>query len=187
MRGSLLVAAILAILATGASAQVWQETSIEGFTLRWATMTGNNLAVELSAPTTGWVSVGFDPTMMMLDANIIIGYVASGNQVLRDDYGWQTTSHRDDTILGGTTDVTSDGGTESGGITTLMFTIPMDSGDIYDRVLVGGNSYTVILGRSANGEDNFTAPHSVRTTTTIDILVNALDQSSWGQIKTAIL
>jgi hypothetical protein len=180
MRRALIIA--LAVTAV-VMAQAWQEITVDGFTLRWATVAGDNLAVELNAPTTGWVAVGFDPTQMMLNANIIIGYVASGTPSLRDDFGWQTSSHRDDTLLGGTSDVTVDGGFETGGSTEIHFTIPLDSGDAYDRVLVPGNTYTVILAMSADGEDNFTAPHAVVATSTINIEELSLDPQTWASIK----
>ena len=84
--------------------------------------------MELNGPTTGWVAVGFDLTQQMLNANIIIGYVVSGTPVIRDDWGVQATSHRDDTLLGGTSDVITDGGFEEGGSTEIHFTIPLNSG-----------------------------------------------------------
>jgi hypothetical protein len=181
MRMALLVIASIAAVSAG---QAWQEITVDGFTLRWATVEGNNLAVQLNGPTTGWVAVGFDPTQMMLNANIIIGYVASGTPELRDDWGWQTTSHRDDTLLGGTSDLTVDGGFESGGSTEIHFTIPLDSGDAYDKALVPGETYPIILARSADGQDNFTAPHSLVTSSSITIEALSLQSGTWGSIKT---
>lgn len=177
--GKLLI--IMAIL-TGATF-AWQELEVSGFLLRWETQTGDNLAVELTGPTTGWVAVGFDPSMMMLDANIIIGYVSGGNTFIRDDFGWQTTSHRADTLLGGTDDVLIDGGSESGGDTQIRFTIPLDSGDQYDKPLVPGNSYPIILARGPNGADDFSTQHQFITTASIDILAFSLDGSTWGRAK----
>ncbi len=177
-------AAMVLCLAGSARAQGWQELVHEGFTLRWATTGANELAVELSAPTTGWVAVGFDPDSMMLGANIIIGYVSGGTAFLRDDYGWQPTSHRDDTLLGGTSDVTIDGGSESGGITEIMFSIPLDSGDPYDKPLFVGSGYTILLARGPNGADNFTTQHEFMTMTGIVIWGLDLDSATWGALKT---
>lgn len=180
MKGILLT---LAVIASMASAQTWQEITVDGFTLRWATVESGNLAVQLNGPTTGWVAVGFDPSQMMLDANIIIGYVASGDVSIRDDWGWQTTSHRADTLLGGTHDVTIDNGFEEGGSTEIHFTIPLDSGDEYDKELQPGNTYNIILARSADGQDNFSAPHSVISTATITIEELSLEPETWASIK----
>lgn len=178
--------AVLLLMVPVAGAQVWQEVVVDGFTLNWATVIGDMLSVKLSAPTTGWLSVGFDPTQQMLDANIIIGYVESATPFLRDDFGWQATSHRADTLLGGTNDVTIDGGTEAGGTTQIEFTIPLDSGDPKDRELIVGNLYTVIFARSGDGEDNFSAPHAVTSSAQIEISALALEANTWASVKATI-
>jgi len=177
---------IAALLAAPAGAQGWQELTVGGFTLRWATVPGDSLSVELSAPTTGWVAVGFDPDSIMLGANIIIGYVSSSTPTLRDDYGWQVTGHRDDLLLGGTRNVTVDGGTEFGGATEIMFTIPLNSGDSYDKVLVPGGSYPIILAMGPNGVDDFSTQHLAVAVAQIDLWGLALDQDTWGGIKASI-
>jgi hypothetical protein len=180
-------ALILCSLLTAVSvAQFWQELTVEGFTLRWATVSGNELAVELSGPTTGWVAVGFDPMVAMQDANIIIGYVASGVPYIRDDFGVGSTSHAADTLLGGSHDLAVDGGSENAGVTEIMFNIPLDSGDPYDKPLNTGSTYTVILARSADGQDSFSAPHAVAVTEQIEIIGLSLEEDSWGGMKSTV-
>ncbi len=49
--------------------------------------------------------------------------------------------------------------------------------------LIVGNTYTVIFGRSANGEDNFTAPHAVTASAQIEIAALALEANSWAAVK----
>ena len=46
-----------------------------------------NLNIQVTAQTTGWVAVGFDPSSKIKDANILIGYVAADGAFLRDDFG----------------------------------------------------------------------------------------------------
>ncbi len=181
MMRSLIVCAVLA-----GTTLAWQEIEVSGFVLRWETLAGGDLAVELTGPTTGWVAVGFDPSMMMLDANIIIGYVSGGSTYIRDDWGWQTTSHRADTLLGGSNDVTIDGGSESGGNTEIRFTIPLDSGDQYDKPLVPGNTYPILLARGPDGADDFSTYHAFIATAEIGILeYQALLPTTWAGVKGA--
>ena len=183
MRKVVVFLAAYSMLMGAVFAQNWQEVTVSGITLRWATTSATELSVELSAETTGWVAVGFDPVMGMQDANIIIGYHSSGSTEIRDDYGIAPTGHDADTNIGGTSDFSLDGGSESGGITEIKFTIPLDSGDQYDKVLVPGNSYLVMLAHGANGADDFTSPHAARDTTTIEITTLALDSKTWGTVK----
>lgn len=166
------------------SAQGWQEITVNGFTLRWATVSGGDLSVELKAPTTGWVSVGFAPTDMMLNANIIIGYVSSGTQAVQDNFGVSPEVHVEDVLLGGSSDVTIDaGGFETGGSTEIHFTIPLNSGDQYDRVLVPGNTYTVILAMGGNGQDDFSSMHTAAATASITIEQLSLEPFTWAAVK----
>jgi hypothetical protein len=120
---------------------------------------GDEIEFTLQAPTTGWISIGFDPSRMMKDAQYIIGYVSNGTVAVRDDYGTDNTKHASDTSLGGTQDVRVVSGTEVDGKTTVVFAIPKDSGDAYDKVLIPGSTYTVLIAYGSNGADNFTSMH----------------------------
>ena len=146
----------------------YAETASSGITLKWK-VEGNLLHLKVSAETTGWVAVGFDPVNRMEGANIIIGYVEDGAAYIRDDYAYTIVSHDSDESQGGTDDVTNPAGTESGGVTEISFTIPLDSGDAYDKPLVPGNAYNVILARGPDASDtddsgdNFTKYHQSRT------------------------
>jgi len=146
----------------------FKQTTAGGVTFKWK-VEDPDLLVKLSASTTGWVSVGFDPTSRMRDANIIIGYVSGSTVSVRDDYGSGPTAHQADTSGGGTDDVSDAGGSESGGVTEVTFSIPLDSGDQRDRPLTEGNTYTIILGRGPDGSDGFSALHSARATATITL------------------
>ena len=119
----------------------------------------DSIHITLSAPTTGWVSVGFKPTRAMKDADIYIGYVMDGEVFLRDDFGTGNTSHAPDTSLGGQSSFAGLSGTEVDGVTTISFVIARNSGDRYDAVLTGGETHKVILGYGPDGADDFTTYH----------------------------
>jgi len=122
----------------------------------------DEIEFTLTIPTTGWAAIGFDPSSMMKDAQYIIGYVSEGKVYLRDDFGTGDTKHAPDTSIGGTEDVRMVSGTEQDGKTTLVFAIPKDSGDTYDKVLEAGSTYTILVAYGANGSDNFTSIHRAR-------------------------
>jgi hypothetical protein len=139
----------------------YQTVSTSGITLNYrVTQDSQNLDCQLSASTTGWVAVGFNPTETMQNGNIIIGYDQAGTTMIRDDWGTSQTTHAADTSLGGTDDIISFSSSENGGTTTLNFIIPLNSGDSKDRPLVIGQSYPIILARGANGADNYTGMHA---------------------------
>lgn len=142
--------------------------TVDGIDLTWKPE-GQNLHVTVKAPTTGWVAVGFDPSVGMMDANLILGYVAGGTVTTRDDFGTSVNSHDADINLGGIDNVANPAGTEEAGTTEVRFTIPLDSGDAYDRKLVVGQTYRVLLAYGPNGADDFAIQHTVRTAANIRI------------------
>ncbi|MDZ4181375.1 MAG: DOMON domain-containing protein [Candidatus Cloacimonadaceae bacterium] len=140
------------------------------YLLRYKVIPGQNLECIFRANTNGWLAVGFDPTSSMKNANFIIGYVSGENAFIRDDFGVSNTSHAADTELGGSSDVSLISGTEADGVSTLRFSIPLDSGDSKDRVLQVGSSYRVIFARGT--ADDFDSMHNGIGSGTIRIRAN---------------
>ena len=143
------------------------EVAKDDISLQWKISNGQDLEIILSAPTTGWVAVGFDPSSKMKDANLLLCAVVSGSVTIRDDYGNGSVSHSPDTSLGGTDDFTIIGGTETADRTEVQFTIPLNSGDAFDRALVSGSEYTVLLAYA--DADSFTVKHAHRTSIQITL------------------
>lgn len=133
---TLLSAASLSLLLAPSldAAEYPHSLTVDKMTFAW-NLAGENLAIKLSAPTTGWVAIGFHPTDMMKDANIILGMVKDGKVVISDDFGTQPTQHTPDSKRDGQENVTVVGGTESGNTTTLEFSIPLNSGDANDGAI----------------------------------------------------
>lgn len=142
--------------------------TIDRITFTWQPE-GKNLNATVKAPTKGWVAVGFDPAVAMMEANLIIGYVEDGRAFIRDDYGSALTNHKADVSGGGQDNVTNKRGKEEGGVTEIGFTIPLDSGDERDRKLVVGRTYKVLFAYGPDGADDFKTRHRVRTWTLLKI------------------
>ncbi|MGC9357859.1 MAG: DOMON domain-containing protein [Anaerolineae bacterium] len=125
----------------------------------WWRHDGEFLYLAMAAETTGWVSIGIEPSLGMKDANFLLGYVAEGETQIWDAFGTAVSgaNHPPDTELGGTDDIVAFGGSEEEGRTLIEVQIPLDSGDEYDHPLEPGSTYRVIvaLGRS----DEFDAYH----------------------------
>jgi hypothetical protein len=125
-----------------------------GVTFHWAN-DAEVLYGALSAQTGGWVSIAFDPEARMQGANYVFGYVQDGQTLIEDMYGTQPagpSSHPPDEQLGGSNDILEYGGLEEAGVTVIEFSIPLDSGDEYDKPLQPGSSYKVLLAWGA-GDD----------------------------------
>lgn len=144
------------------------EVQAKKMSFAWK-INGDKLEVKLSAKTTGWVAIGFNPTDDMKGANFILGYVKDGKVTLSDDFGDSSTSHKTDDKLGGTEDVTLIGGTEEGGKTTIEFAIPLASADANDGKLDVNADSLVLLAYGPPARDSFKAKHVFRTELKINL------------------
>lgn len=147
----------------------WNTESYQGFTLKWRVQ-GSDLEVELEGPSTGWVAVGFAGSYMMHDSNIIIGYVSGSSVNIRDDFGIDSNTHVSDSNLqGGQQNVYDKSGSQGSGSTTISFTTPMDSGDLYDNALTEGQSCEIVLICGQDDADDFDSDYRTIANTTIQI------------------
>jgi hypothetical protein len=152
---------------SGVAAEYDHETEFGGMSFAWK-VAGENLNVKLTAPTTGWVGIGFNPKDAMEGANYVLGYVKDGKVELRDDYGDSKRNHNEDVKLGGTSDLTVVGGEEKGKNTTVEFSIPLNSGDKYDSVLdPAGN--TVVLLAYGGSRDSMRSKHKYRVNLNVNL------------------
>jgi len=166
---SLLVTASLSLLLAGGlgAAQYQHSLAVDKMTFDWS-ISGENLVVRLSAPTTGWVGIGFHPTDMMKDANIIIGLVKDGKVEISDDFGIQPTQHTPDIKKDGKDNVTVLGGNETGTTTTLEFSLPLNSGDANDGV-IDPKADTVVMLAYGPDRDSTKMKHQFAKTITVNL------------------
>jgi len=143
------------------------EVEAKGVTFAWKA-DGDTLHGKVSAKTKGWVAVGFNPVKKMEGANYIIGYVKDGEVTVADHFGDKATGHSPDEKLGGTSDVTVVGGSEEGKVTTIEFTIPMNSADKYDSVL-SADGDTIVLLAYGPDRDSFKPRHKGRAMKTVNL------------------
>lgn len=161
---SLLLCGTVATIQAG---QYDYEIKDKKITFAWK-VDGDKLAVKLTAETDGWVGIGFNPSKDMKDANYVLGYVKDGETKITDDFGDSETSHSPDEKLGGTSDVALIGGTETGGMTTIEFTIPLKSSDKNDG-LINVNGDTLVLLAFGSGRDSFKTKHTYRTALRVNL------------------
>ncbi|NOY26754.1 MAG: hypothetical protein GXP62_12850 [Oligoflexia bacterium] len=134
--------------------------------LDWA-VEGDSLRCTMSAPTAGWVQVGFNTVRAQHLANMIIGWVDDDGPHVVDRFAVDPPVIQPDLELGGRSDAKLVSGDESNGRTTVQFTIPLDSGDPYDLVLSPGQQIYLIL--SYGADDDLSRPSVVRTAVPIQL------------------
>jgi len=132
------------------------EVKVKGVAFSWK-IDGDTLHAKMSAKTKGWVAVGFNPSEKMKGANFIIGFVKDGKAEITDHYGKSAVAHAADTKNGGSEDVTLVGGVEEKGVTTIEFSLPINSSDENDGTLSTDGDTVVLLAYAMR--DSFKARH----------------------------
>ncbi len=143
------------------------EIKLKTMSFAWS-IAGENLNVKLSAKTKSWVGIGFNPTDKMKGANYILGYVKRGKAKFQDGFGVRPLEHIKDELVNGTKNISNESGTEENGVTTVQFTIPLDTGEKADGKIETGKMITVLLAYG-NKRDNFTSKHKYRTTLRVNL------------------
>jgi hypothetical protein len=123
-----------------------------GYTVHW-----NNdaelLTMALEAEAEGWVSIGFEPTSRMNEADIVLGWVEGSQVTVQDQFSIGPTGpHPPDAELGGTNDLLEVGGSEKDGTTVIEFSRKLDTGDAYDRALSPGQTVDIIWALSSSDD-----------------------------------
>ncbi len=138
--------------------------SATGMSVYWE-HDGDNIYVGVVGKGTGWVSIGFGPENSGMDgANIIIGYVddASGVLTISDEIG-VGFEHYSDADQGGSGNIIEKAGSQDGGVTTIEFVFPLNSGDVHDHAFQVGGTFGFILAYQKSTDD-LVAYHSDHST-----------------------
>jgi len=143
------------------------KVDVDNMTFQWK-MDGDSLHVGLKAKTASWVGIGFNPTDGMKGANFILGYVKNGKVKITDHYGTTARQHSKDSKSGGQNNISNAAGNEAGGFTEISFTIPLNSGDAKDGVIMPDKENVVLLAYGP-GRDSFKTRHAFKTALKIDL------------------
>ncbi len=149
-----------------------------GMQLHW-TIEADFIYFGLSAPTQGWLAIGWDPTGAIMEGeDLLIGYIRDKELFLQDYYANSSVNHANDVSLGGRDDVLEASGSEAAGPplqTTIEFRRKLETGDPFDRPITPG-PHVVQLAYAPN--DDFITYHGEkRTVVSIDFFAGSTQSS----------
>jgi hypothetical protein len=148
-----------------ASGEYAKTATFGNFALSWRSDT-QNVYIGMRVMTTGWISLGIKPTSAMKDADIILGYVDGSETTITDQFGTSSFVHELDTSLGGTNDIITYGGSESGGYTVIEFSRALTADDDYDQAITIGDN-TIIWAYGST--DVISNKHATRGSGTLNL------------------
>lgn len=134
-------------------------------TVAW-TLEGDQIHMELSAETEGWVSIGIDPEDAMGGADIIIGAVKNSKVRIEDHFADRKRGHSPDEKLGGENNVMNPAGIEENGVTTISFTRSAAAAEKWDKPVNTSGMTRVMV--AYGSRDSLGLSHQYRAVYDID-------------------
>jgi DOMON domain len=164
----LFLCCVLCVLSHGCQSQTIPMTKIEknGMVVNWQ-FEGEYLAVQMSAPSDGWVAIGFNTADGLSGTNLIMAAVSDAKTLLSDRYIVAPGDHRSIEDLGGIPSLLLDTGLEKSGTTTISFKIRTEASDKYHFDLSPGKVFHLLLAYSL--EDDFMHHSVMRTSVKITL------------------
>ncbi len=148
------------------NAQEMREVNKNGMKVGWEII-DDQLYLEMSAPTKGWVAVGFNTTSELTGTSLLMGHVQGVKSEVVDFFVRAPGDYEPVTVLGGVSVVTQSEGKEEGGATHLSFRIPLLPNSEFHQQLVAGGTYHLLMAYSL--EDDFKHHSVMRTSMTIKL------------------
>lgn len=145
---------------------LWKQVQQNRMLVKWR-IEGNQLQCEMSAPTHGWLAVGFNTNNELAGTNLIMGAVEEEFYRVDDRYIVKAGDHRPMSSVGVQDRILQRHGIEEGGKTTITFTIPLSSSDSYHLNLAEGAPYFLLMAYSL--EDDFEHHSIMRTQIEINL------------------
>ena len=159
--GIILLAAAVFFPAGLFAADYVHTLKAKDMTVSW-TLEGEQIHMQLSAETTGWVAIGIDPEEAMGGSDIIIGAVKNGKVRIEDHFADSRRGHSPDDKLGGSNHVINPQGSETEGVTTISFTLSTAAAEEWDKP-IHTDKMTRVMVAYGTGRDSFRTSHRYRT------------------------
>ena len=147
-------------LACATKVEEVRTVKANGMTVQWY-YANNRIHLELEAPTSGWVAIGFHNKPSLTGGYLVMGAVERKKIRVAEHYIHHPGHYQQIEELNGTNHIEMPDGEETDRLTRIAFSLPLNIPSQYRKSLKAGQSYYLTLAYSR--EDNF-QHHSVMRT-----------------------
>lgn len=127
----------------------------------------NRIFFEMSAPTDGWVTIGFNTTKNMTGAYLLMGRVKNTKAEIVEHFTISQGNYKPVQSLGAQIQVDDVEGIQKEKNTLLSFSLPVEANSEYQKNLSEGNKYVMILAYSL--ADDFQHHSIMRTSINVKL------------------
>ncbi|MEL6256686.1 MAG: DOMON domain-containing protein [Bacteroidota bacterium] len=165
MKGILIIISLFMFLPLG-HIRPLQKVEKNGMLVSWE-VKGEFLEIEISAPSQGWLAIGFNEQKGLPGTNLIMASVSGDSVRISDRYILKAGDHRALSELGIEEKLKVVSGEENASGSRVSFQIPISSKDKYHKNLLEGSAFYMLMAYSR--EDDFMHHSMMRTSVTITI------------------
>jgi hypothetical protein len=119
-----------------------RKVTAAGVDFQW-TIEGPVMHAKMSARTLGWVAVGFNRRKELKGTRLVMGNVREG-KVMVEEHIADPPQHGPKTAIGGRSGVLAQSGAELDGVTSIEFTLTLDTGDEFVPLEQGEVYFTTL-------------------------------------------
>lgn len=128
-----------------------EPLNVDGMELSYS-IRGDSVDITLSAPTSGWIGLGFNDQNSIVRSDLLLFHVVNGRTEAIDMHVVSAGNPKKDTSLGGQHSIRVKEGHEISGKTTVRFSIALRNGDWYDYQHKVADDFWLILAYSTHDE-----------------------------------
>jgi hypothetical protein len=162
----IIASSILTFLICRAQQKNMQTISRNGMTVTWYHQ-NERIYFGISAPTEGWVAIGFNFSDDIKGTYLLMGNVVDNKPNVVEHFTIRAGNYKPFTALAVPSEVQHLEGIENNRNTTLSFSVPEKANSKYQKDLLPGLKYVLHIAYS--GEDDFQHHSMMRTTVTISL------------------
>lgn len=149
-----------------AQKQTEKKISVNGMQVSWE-FQQDRICFIMSAPTDGWVTIGFNETKNMTGAYLLMGRVKNAKSEVVEHFTISPGYYVTVDSLGGAAQIADVSGTQKGKNTLLRFSLPVEAKSKYQKNLSEGEKYIMILAYSR--DDDYQHHSIMRTSIRVEL------------------
>jgi len=157
---------LLSFSACEAQEQKMQKISKKGMGVQWY-FKNSRIFFTMSAPTNGWVTVGFNTTEKMTNAYLLMGRVVEHKAEVVEHYTIAAGNYKPIKALNGEIQVQNVSGYQKADTSVFQFSLPIEAVGKYQKNLSPGSKYIMTLAYSQ--EDDFQHHSIMRTSINVEL------------------
>ena len=143
-----------------------QNISKNGMSISWHHQ-NDRIYIEMSAPTDGWVAIGFNTHAGTTGTYLLMGHIINGKANVVEYYTTSPGDYNPITTHGAQAKIQDIEGVEKGKSSTLKFSLPILATSKYQRNLTEGTAYIMLIAYSR--EDDFKHHSMMRTSVEVKL------------------